>query len=323
MEQHDLGHPRTPSQYARIGFTGFIMGIAELIPGVSGGTIAFIMGIYETLLNTIKSINGTALRLLAGRKFGALANHINLRFLIALGIGTVLAFALLSRFLKGMLDTQPTFLFVFFGGLVLGSIVLVSRQITWTPRTLVAAAVGAVFAFWLVGSDSLQNAPHDPLTLFLSGIVAIMAMILPGISGSYVLTVLGQYDHVLGAVANLTDDLGANLVTLGAVALGAVVGLLSIARLITYALKNYPSLTLAVLTGLMIGSLRRIVIDANSGIGVTSEALGLADGFGVAQWLIVAACVVVGFVLVVGLERLSPKHGDEEESAPAAESTAK
>jgi putative membrane protein len=306
MEQQDLGHPRTVPQYARLGITGFFMGVAELIPGVSGGTIAFIMGIYETLLNTVKSINGTAIRLLRARQFGALANHINLRFILAIGVGTLAAFVLLSRFLKNMIETQPAFLFAFFGGLVLGSIVLVGRRIAWRAVTVAGLAAGAVFAFWLVGLDGLQNADHSLPTLFFSGMVAIMAMILPGISGSYVLTVLGQYEHVLDAVAHFTRDIGANLLTLGAVALGALVGLLTIARLITYALKHHTAITLAVLTGLMIGSLRRIVVEVEKGLATTAQTLGLPE-FGAGQWLMVAVCVVVGFVLVIGLERVSPK----------------
>lgn len=305
---HDLGHPRTPAQYIRIAITGFFMGMAELIPGVSGGTIAFIMGIYETLLNTIKAVNGTALKLLTSRKFGAFAEHMNLRFLVALGAGTLVAFVLLSKFLKSMIDTQPTFLFAFFGGLVLGSIWLVGKKLPFTISIVISVLVGAVFAYWLVGLPLFDPAQvsHDPLTLFLSGVVAIMAMILPGISGSYVLTVLGQYDHVLGAVAHFTDDIGGNLVILGSVALGCLVGILSIARLISYALKHYTNITLAVLTGLMVGSLRTIVDKVSQGVAPTSATLGITE-FGAGQWGIVVACVLVGFLLVVGLERVAPK----------------
>jgi putative membrane protein len=306
---HDLGHPRTPAQYIRIAITGFFMGMAELIPGVSGGTIAFIMGIYETLLNTIKAVNGTAIKLLTSRKFGALAEHMNLRFLVALGVGTLAAFVLLSRFLKGMIDTQPTFLFAFFGGLVLGSIWLVGKKLPFNPVIVIAVIVGAVFAFWLVGLQDLTNVSHDPLTLFFSGMVAIMAMILPGVSGSYVLTVLGQYHHVLGAVADFTKNPGENIVILGSVALGCIVGLLSVARLISYALKNHTNITLAVLTGLMIGSLRTIVNNVTNGTVKTAETLGIAE-FGAGQWVIVVACVVVGLALVITLERVSPKAED-------------
>ncbi len=312
MEHQDFGHPRTIGQYARLAITGFFMGVAELIPGVSGGTIAFITGIYETLLNTIKSINGTAIKLLFGRKFGEFANHINLRFIIGIGIGTLIAFILLARFLGNMIDTQPAFLFAFFGGLVLGSIWLVGSKLPRTLTVIAGIIGGAVFAYWLVGLPlfDASQVSHDPLTLFLSGVVAIMAMILPGISGSYVLTVLGQYRYVLDAVAHFTDDPAGNIVILGSVALGCLVGILSIARLISYALKHYEAVTLAVLTGLMIGSLRTIVTKITEGLSVTSTTLGITE-FGATQWVIMAVCVLIGLGLVVGLERFAPKAEPE------------
>src|SRR5690606_37004873 len=243
MKHVDYSHPRTPRGYLRLYLTGFAMGAADIVPGVSGGTIAFIMGIYDTLVDAIKSFNLDAIRLVLTRKFAAAVDHVSLRFLIALGLGIITAVLLLSNILGTLLETQPTFVFAFFGGLVLASIVAVSGQVRWTSVALVALVIGAILGFVITGLDALDptRVPHDYLTLFISGAIAIVAMILPGISGSFILLVLGQYQFVLDAVRNR------DIVSVFVIALGCVVGLLTFSRILSYLLHHYRAPTLAVL----------------------------------------------------------------------------
>ena len=285
LDHKDHSHPKTLRDYLRIFFTGFLMGAADIVPGVSGGTIAFIAGIYEDLLNAIKSFNLTALRLALGLKFKELFQHIPFQFLIALGLGIGVAIILLSSSLSHLLETQPTYVFAFFGGLILASIVAIGVKIKWDIARIVALIVGAVAAFIVVGLPVLQNADHSPLTLFLSGAIAICAMILPGISGSFILLILGQYEYVLNSVRDR------NLLTLILVAAGCAVGIVIFSRVLSYLLKHYYQTTVALLTGFMIGSLRTIWERASAGTE-------LMPSFGGAEVAIIVVLVLLGFLLV-------------------------
>jgi putative membrane protein len=164
MEEQNLGRPQTPKEYLRLYLTGFAMGTADIIPGVSGGTIAFIMGIYDTLVDAIKSFNLDAIRLVFARKFAEFVDHVSLRFLIALGLGIITAVLLLSNILGTLLETQPTFVFAFFGGLVLASIVAVSSQVHWTSTAFVALVIGAILGFIITGSMRLIQPASPTIT---------------------------------------------------------------------------------------------------------------------------------------------------------------
>jgi putative membrane protein len=227
------------------------MGIADLIPGVSGGTMAFILGIYEQLLSAIKSFNLGLLRLLSQFKFKEAFAQIPWSFLIPLGLGLGVAIVSMARTMQYLLENQPIYLFAFFFGLIVASIIAVGIRVRWNPPTVLALVIGTIAAYVIVGLVPL-NMPNDPLTLFLSSTVAIMAMILPGISGSFILLILGQYAYVLNAVSNL------DIITLIPVALGAAVGLLGFARVLSWLLEHYHGVTVAVLVGFLIGSLRKI-----------------------------------------------------------------
>ncbi|GIK28762.1 MAG: hypothetical protein AELANPGJ_02519 [Anaerolineae bacterium] len=300
--ERQLGHPRTVLQYLRIFITGFFMGSADIVPGVSGGTIAFIMGIYDTLIDAIKSFNLDALRLVLARKIGAFIDHVSLRFLITLGIGILAAVFTLAHVLEGLLETQPTYVFAWFGGLVLASIIAVAPKIGWSPLTVIVLIVGAVFAFWLTGLGGLGTgaepeaagaASYDLLTLFVSGAIAIVAMILPGISGSFILVLLGQYRTVLSFVTER------NFFPLIVFALGCVIGIMLFSRVLSYLLHHYRSITLAALVGFMLGSLRKVWIEAAAGVD-TMTAAGAAPSL-----LMVIVLIVFGFAIVTVLDHLS------------------
>lgn len=252
--QEKITEPRSLRQYLRLLLTGFAMGAADIVPGVSGGTMAFILGVYEQLLQAIKSFNLHALQLLLQLRLRELQAHISLRFLLALGLGLLTALLLLSGFLSATLDDTAggrVWLFAFFFGLVLASILTIGHKVQWAGNAIASFILGAVAAFVIVNLVP-ADADHSPPMLFISGMIAITAMILPGISGSFMLLIMGQYDYVLSAVSQ--RDLPP-IITLG---LGAVLGLLVFSRVLSYLLKHQYNLTVSLLVGFMAGSLWKI-----------------------------------------------------------------
>jgi putative membrane protein len=307
----DLGRPTSLLEYLRIFLTGFAMGAADIVPGVSGGTMAFILGVYETLINAIKSFDLTAVRLAIGLKIRELFEHIPFRFLITLGAGLLAAIILLANALHTLLAEQPTFLFAFFAGLIVASVVAVALKVRWALLPLVALVLATVFAFWLVGlgtgvvenavqtGEALVYTPSPLPVLFFSGMIAICAMLLPGISGSFVLLILGQYAVVLGAVTNR------DIISLAAVALGAVIGLLLFSRVISWLLRRYEAITIAALVGFMIGSLRLIYTEAAAGVQIINPQTSQLDG---GQWALVIILFLAGFVLVTVLDHAQDRQ---------------
>lgn len=231
---------------------GFCMGAANVIPGVSGGTMALILGIYEELIEAVASLNIKVLRLAAALKLRAALGAVSWPLLLPVGLGILLATLLLARILSVLLESYPVIIWSFFFGLILSSVFTVSRVVErWGKHTFGAAALGAVGAFFLFGLVPTAT-PNALWFLFISGLLAICAMILPGISGAYILVLLGKYRYTLEAL-NKGD-----LATLFILTAGAVVGLLSFVRVIGWLLKRYHDVTMAVLIGLMLGSLRKI-----------------------------------------------------------------
>jgi putative membrane protein len=228
------------------------MGASDVVPGVSGGTMAFILGIYEELIDAIKSFDLPSLRLLATLNIRAFLELVSWRFLAALGIGILTAIFSLAKVLSWLLHNEPVLIWSFFFGLILASIVMVSRRVeNWTLSRWMWFFGGILGAYFIVGLVPVST-PEEPWFLFLSGAIAICAMILPGISGSFILVLLGKYQFVLDAV-NHRDFL-----TLCIVAAGACVGLASFSRLLGWLFRKYHDLTVAVLAGLMLGSLRKV-----------------------------------------------------------------
>jgi putative membrane protein len=243
---------RSFPDYIVLGAKGFCMGASDVVPGVSGGTMAFILGIYEELIDVIKSFDLKSLQFLVTLKFRPLLDRISWQFLLAVGIGIFAAIFTLSRLLSWLLQNRPVFIWSFFLGLILASVLSVSRRVeAWRILTWLCLVGGTVGSYFLVGLVPVST-PNDYWFLFLCGAVAICAMILPGISGSYILVLLGKYRYVLDAV-NHRDFL-----VLGLVAAGACVGIIAFSRILGWLLKNYHDLMVATLTGLMIGSLRKV-----------------------------------------------------------------
>ncbi len=223
-----------------------------MVPGVSGGTMAFILGIYEELLNAIKSFDLKSLQLLMTFKFRLLLDRVSWQFLLALGIGILTAIFSLAEILSWLLQNKPVLIWSFFLGLILASVVSVSRRVEhWQPSTWICLLGGIIGTYILVGLVPVST-PNAPWFLFMCGAIAICAMILPGISGSFILVLLGKYQYILEAV-NKRD-----FFTLLLVAAGAVAGIIVFSRLLGWLLKKHHDLMVAILTGLMIGSLRKV-----------------------------------------------------------------
>ena len=240
------------SIYLILTIKGFCMGAANVIPGVSGGTMALILGIYEELIDAIRSLNLKFLRLIALLKIRDALSSVSWPFLVPVGLGILLATLSLAKGLSWLLDNYSVTVWSFFFGLILSSIFTVGRVVKeWRTPTFVATGLGTVAAYFLFSLVPVAT-PDALWFIFLSGFLAICAMILPGISGAYILVLLGKYHHILEAIND--KDFGTLLILTA----GALVGLLSFVRVIGWVLKRYHDLTMAILIGLMLGSLRRI-----------------------------------------------------------------
>lgn len=243
---------RSAAGYVGVTLRGMCMGAADVVPGVSGGTMAFILGIYQELIEAIRSVNANFLRTLLSFRLKEALSLIPWKFLGALVIGILFAVFSLAKLLAWLLEYKPVFLWSFFFGLILASILTVGRNLE--KRNLAAllwAAFGAAGAYFLVGMVPV-NTPEAPWFLFLSGAVAICAMILPGISGSFILLLLGKYHFVLAAVNER------NFLVLAVFTAGAVFGITSFSRLLSWLLRKQHDVTIALLLGLMLGSLRKV-----------------------------------------------------------------
>lgn len=228
------------------------MGAADVVPGVSGGTIAFITGIYDTLLESIRRVNPSLIGLWRREGFKAAFAHINGTFLILLLTGILTSIFTLARVITWMLHTHPIPLWSFFFGLIIISVIHMFKQVSqWGFSRLIAVVLGALFAFGITVLHPLSLEPTS-LNILLAGSIAICAMILPGISGSFILLLLGMYTPILGAAKTL------DITTLGLFATGCVIGLLTFSHVLSWVLRNYRDIALTFLTGLMIGTLSKI-----------------------------------------------------------------
>ncbi|UCE34481.1 MAG: DUF368 domain-containing protein [Deltaproteobacteria bacterium] len=240
------------TSYLILAIKGFFMGAANVVPGVSGGTMALILGIYEELIQAIRSLNLRFLRLFVMLKIKEAISSLAWPFLLPVAVGVLAATLSLAQLLSWLLFTYPIMVWSFFFGLILSSVFSLSRVVkAWRISTFIAIGLGGVGAYFLFGMIPVAT-PEASWFLFLCGFLAICAMILPGISGAYILVLLGKYHFTLEAVNN--RDIG----TLFILTLGATVGLISFVRVLSWLLKRYHDLTMAVLIGLMLGSLRRI-----------------------------------------------------------------
>lgn len=302
---------------------GACMGVAEVIPGVSGGTIAFITGIYERLLNCFKSFDLDALRFLKKFDFKAFFKHIDGFFLITLGAGMFIGIGIGVFGVGYLLDHFPAPLWSFFFGLITSSAFYIGKQVgKWDIISFVALIIGAAIALGVTYISPAEGT-NNLIWVFICGVIAISALILPGVSGSFILLLMGMYNVVRGAAESLMVNRDmASLSTIVAFCLGCVVGLLTFARVMSYAFKNFKNTTLALLTGFMVGSLRKIwpwrnietYMDKSTGqlipaleysedsyphVQVLKEINVLPETFsGNPQLILVIISAIIGFVLI-------------------------
>lgn len=239
-------------RYIRLVLTGFAMGTADLIPGVSGGTIAFLSGIYEELLYSIKIITGQVLKLVLRGKITEAIQLIPFRFGIPLAIGLFSAVLTLANLLSWLLANHPVFVWSFFFGLVLAStLIVLKRVVKWDISDKAAFIASTIAAYVLMGVIPVET-PNTLPFIFFSGALAICAMILPGISGSFILLLLGKYHQILGAVTER------DFLTLGVFMAGCIVGLALFSRFLSWLFAKHHDISVAILAGFMLGSVRKI-----------------------------------------------------------------
>ena len=303
---------RSLKDYIIISLKGMAMGAADVVPGVSGGTIAFISGIYEELLNSISSFNFSLLKVLRKEGFKQVWNSVNGSFLLALFIGISVSVLSLAKLIETLLENHPIVIWSFFFGLVLASIIYIGKQITtWAIGSVLCLIFGVILAFYITTLNPMVSENSSPWFLFLAAMIAICAMILPGISGSFILVLLGAYKPVLNALN--TRDFFSIIVFM----LGAVVGLLTFSRVLKWLFSTYKNYTLATLTGFIIGSLNKIwpwqeIISwrTNSkGVEVPFNTTSVSPfSFeGDSQLMMAILLAIIGFGLILLLEKLAVK----------------
>lgn len=286
---------RKLKDYLMLSVKGMCMGAADVVPGVSGGTIAFITGIYDELINSIKSINAASLKMFFTGKWGEFWKMINGKFLLFLLAGIGISVFSLAKIITWLLVAYPVLVWSFFFGLVLASTWFVGKDVkerNW--KTGLGFLLGAALAFYITVATPAETPSHF-LFIFLCGAIAICAMILPGISGSFILVLLGKYFFIMEAVKAL------DLKVIAIFGIGACVGITSFSRLLSYALSHMRNITLAVLSGFMLGSLNKVWPWKETIEGVEQNVAPNAF-----VWQ--AVCLaLLGFVMVYGIEKISSK----------------
>ena len=297
---------------------GACMGAADVIPGVSGGTIAFIMGIYDEFVGSLASINGEALKLLFKGRFAAFWKHINGSFLLSLVIGIGISIIALAGLMQMLLSDFPIQTWAFFFGLIVASSLFIIRGISgWKLREGLLLIFGILLGAVICTLSPTQT-PDGLWFIFLSGALAICAMILPGISGSFILLILGKYQFIMGCISDLVSgiNLGQNLLIIGTFGCGALIGILSFSRFLHWLLARWQKETMIVLAGFIIGSLVKIWPWTNAEAIVLSqfpELASLGDTIPaeiISQYMASADMhiggailfAVIGFSLVTGIE---------------------
>ena len=311
-------------KYLTVALKGACMGAADVIPGVSGGTIAFIMGIYDEFVGSLASFDSEAVKLLFSGRLKAFWKHINGTFLLSLGTGILLSVATLAGLMQMLLSNFPIQTWAFFFGLIVASSIFIIRGISgWKLREALLLVTGGILGVVICTLSPTQT-PDDLWFIFLSGAIAICAMILPGISGSFILLILGKYQYIMGCISGLVsgNDLGRNLLILCTFAIGAAFGLLGFSKFLHWLLARWNKETLIVLAGFIIGSLVKVwpwsnaesivmsqfpelaLTDTASGAIATLPAETISQYMEMADMHIGGAIIfaAIGFCLVSGIE---------------------
>ena len=302
---------RSFKDYLIISFKGLAMGAADAVPGVSGGTIAFISGIYEELIASISNVNLSLFKTLFSKGLKTFWKQANGNFLLALLTGIVISFISFMKLAKYLLEYHPVLIWSFFFGLIIASIFFIGKQITkWNITTIIALIIGSGVAFYISKLDPLGT-NDSPWFLFLAGAIAICAMILPGISGSFILIILGAYKTLSTAV----DDLDIKKIII--FGLGTIIGLLSFSHILKWLFKNYHNITLALLTGFIFGSLDKVWpwkktliwrIDSKGlEVPFKQESISPFSFSGDNQIMFSIVLMILGFLTIFILERIGSK----------------
>lgn len=280
---------------------GLAMGAADVVPGISGGTLAFILGIYERFLHALTSFNLEAIVLLRRGQFKMLWRHIDGAFLLCLFGGILLSIAALANVISYLLEHRPVPLWAFFNGLILAALPWLLRSVHFNLMRIGVLIAGAIFALSI---SFLSPSPAEPgaLLFFLAGFLAICAMILPGISGSFILLLLGMYAPIVAAVSEL------NIPMLGLFAVGCVLGLLTFSRLLSMLLKRYHDSMLAFLCGVIVGAFYRIWPWQLDGSPVTPDRFATITGQ--TDMLLAVICFIAGALTIQGLMQLEKIFGN-------------
>ena len=300
--------PRPSLFRAKVGqlAAGLLMGIADTIPGVSGGTVAMVLGIYDRLVTAISRCDNTLAGQVFRRRWREAAGRIDLGFLLTLGVGIAGGILALASVMKGLLQDHPSGVNAVFFGLVAGSCLVVTRSIgNWNGRRVAGMVAAIVVTFLVIGVPSDTVDPvGSKWFVFFSGAISICAMILPGVSGAFLLKVLGQYDRIIGLISDVVHGQATSesLLVLAVFAGGCLVGLIGFSKLLRWLLASFRETTLAVLCGAMCGSLRVLWPFGNR---------DLEGG------MIPAVLMSAGFVVVLLLDRMTrrnePGHSEDRE----------
>ncbi|MFX3675403.1 MAG: DUF368 domain-containing protein [bacterium] len=306
--------PRTSTEFFSLWIRAFLMGIADLIPGVSGGTIAFITGIYDQVLNAVASLDKEAFKLLLRGRLLDFFGRIHLRFIVTLASGILLAIFTLASLMHWLLLHHPVPTWAAFFGLITASIPVLYRGLP-NPKSMGAwawIAAGTIFGYLVVSLIPVDT-PDASWFIYLCGVIGITAMILPGISGSFLLLILGKYEFITGAVkAPFVDG---NFSVLLIFAAGTATGLLGFSKILKWCLDHYKNSTMAFLTGILIGTLKKVwpwketleSVVVRGKVRILREANIIPPSFQTEEILAVALAVI-GFALVLILESKSKKQ---------------
>ena len=320
------------TDYLFVTVKGICMGAADVIPGVSGGTIAFMTGIYEELVGSINSINGEAVKLLFSGKFKAFWKHINGNFLLSLVAGILISILSLAKLMTYLLTNHPIQTWAFFFGLIVASSIFILKGISgWKFKDIVMLILGIIIGVVVCTLTPTQT-PDGLWFIFICGAIAICAMILPGISGSFILLILGKYEYMLGTITKITSGDGRLLdfAVILIFVVGALIGILAFSRFLHWLLARYHRATLLVLAGFIIGSLVKVWPWSDMATVAASQHPELAalpsfiwedvaaQYSGLIDYHIGGAVcfALVGFVLVVGIELVSNYIGKKRGSSP-------
>ncbi|MGK0447086.1 MAG: putative membrane protein [Polaribacter sp.] len=303
---------RKVKDYIVISLKGMAMGAADVVPGVSGGTIAFISGIYEELLGSISNVNFDLFKTLKNEGFNAAWKQLNGSFLLSLFVGIFISVISLAKTIKWLLENEPVLLWSFFFGLVVASIIYIGKQVeNWNVKIIILFILGVLFGYVITVIPPTNVGEVNYLFLIFAGAIASCAMILPGISGSYILLLIGVYPIVMTAITTRDYKI------IGAIALGVIVGLLSFSKVLKWLFTNYKNQMLIVLTGIMLGSLNKVwpwketvsnYLDSHGATKPLLEQSVSPSSFnGDPQLMMAIVLIIVGFSLILIMEKLAVK----------------